>query len=1014
MRLVTLFALPLFALACRSEGETKFIPDRDGDGLNEDEDCDDADPGIGQATTYYYDNDRDGHGDAAVADGFCEQPEGYATVGDDCDDTNNLIYPGALDVCDKLDNDCDGVVDNGLESTAWYVDADEDGYGDDANVVWDCTQPDGTTELGGDCDDADAAYNPGAPEEDCEDPNDYNCDGSVGYDDTDADGFAACAECDDNNAAVNPDALEVCNGIDDDCDTLYDDEDDSLDPAAGVTVYQDLDADGYGDPGTGQLVCEAGAGWVTDATDCDDTRPDINPGAIEVCNDLDDDCDTLIDDADDSLDATTGTAFYTDADGDGYGDDALALYACDAPAGTTALGGDCNDADVAYNPGAAESDCTDPNDYNCDGSVGYVDADGDGYAACEECDDANAANNPAAVEVCDGADNDCDGAVDEADATDASTWYADTDADGYGDAGNTAVACDVPVGYTADATDCDDADGNVNPAEIELCNGIDDNCDGVIDEDTSADTLTWYADADSDGYGDAASTLDSCSAPGGYVADDDDCDDTDASINPAGTEVCDGVDNNCDGAIDEDAALDAGTWYADADGDGYGDTTAIVDCTQPADTVANDDDCDDTEATVYPGAAELCDGLDNDCDGTVDDGATTTFYADADTDGYGDAGTTVDACAAPAGYVSDDTDCDDTEATAYPGAAELCDGLDNDCDGTVDDGATTTFYADADADGYGDAGTSADACAAPSGYTSDDTDCDDTEATVYPGAAELCDGLDNDCDGTVDDGATTVFYADADGDGYGDARLTSTACAAPSGYVSNDDDCDDATASTYPGATEVCDSIDNDCDGSIDEGLATATYYADTDGDGYGDSTVTTVACSAPSGYSTTDDDCDDGDIDINPGESDVCDTLDNDCDGSRDNDGLCPCDVEEYGGSVYMYCTTAATWTVGETACLSYDYDYAAITDAAENTEVNSQAFVRYGGKWWMGFNDVATEGTWVWANGDAASYTNWASGEPNNSGSNEDCAQLGRYYPATTWNDEPCSSSFRYICEG
>ncbi len=947
MRIFSLLALPLFALACRSEGETKFIPDRDGDGLNEDEDCDDADPGIGQATTYYYDNDRDGHGDGATGDGFCEQPDGYATVGDDCDDTNNLIYPGALDVCDKLDNDCDGVVDNGLESTAWYVDADTDGYGDDANVVWDCTQPDGTTDLGGDCNDADAAYNPGASEEDCEDPNDYNCDGSVGYEDNDADGFAACAECDDNEAAINPDALEVCNGIDDDCDTLYDDEDDSLDPAAGVTVYLDLDADGYGDPGTGELVCEAGPGWVADATDCDDARPDINPGAAEVCNDLDDDCDTLIDDADDSLDATTGTAWTTDADGDGYGDDALTVYACDMPAGSSALGGDCDDTDVAYNPGATESDCTDPNDYNCDGSVGYVDADGDGYSACDECDDTSAANNPGATELCDGEDNDCDGAVDEADASGASTWYADTDVDGYGDAGNTTIACDAPAGYTADDTDCDDADADVNPAQVELCNGIDDNCDGTIDEDTSADTATWYADADSDGYGDAGSTLDSCSAPSGYVADDDDCDDTDASINPAGTEMCDGVDNNCDGAIDEDAALDAGTWYADADGDSWGDATAIIDCTQPADTVTNDDDCDDTEATTYPGAAEACDGVDNDCDGTVDDGATTTFYADADADGYGDAASTVDACAAPAGYLTDDTDCDDTQDDVYPGAPEACDGTDNDCDGTIDDGATTTFYADADSDGYGDATSTTTACAAPAGYTSDATDCDDTEATAYPGAVE------------------------------------------------------------------VCDSIDNDCDGAIDEGVTT-TYYADTDGDGYGDASATTTACSVPSGYSATDDDCDDGDADVNPGESDVCDTLDNDCDGSRDNDGLCPCDVEEYGGSVYMYCTTAATWTVGETACLSYDYDFLAVSDAAENAEINAQAFLRYGGKWWMGYNDVATEGTWVWANGDTATYTNWASGEPNNSGSNEDCAQLGRYYPATTWNDEPCTASFRYICEG
>jgi hypothetical protein len=188
-------------------------------------------------------------------------------------------------------------------------------------------------------------------------------------------------------------------------------------------------------------------------------------------------------------------------------------------------------------------------------------------------------------------------------------------------------------------------------------------------------------------------------------------------------------------------------------------------------------------------------------------------------------------------------------------------------------------------------------------------------------------------------------------------------------------------------------------------------WYADTDGDGYGDATTTTADCWAPAGYVADGTDCDDADDTVNPGEADICDTLDNDCDGNKDEDGLCPCDVEEYGGHVYMYCASAGTWSDDRTTCLTYGYDLASVNDSAENTEMVDQAYSRYVGKWWIGLTDQAVEGTWVWSNGDAVTYTNWHAGEPNG-GTSESCTQLGRFGDYT-WNDEPCSSAFYFVCE-
>ena len=635
----------------------------------------------------------------------------------------------------------------------------------------------------------------------------------------------------------------------------------------------DLDGDGY-------PVVE----------DCDDEDASVHPDADELCNDVDDDCDAMVDE--DPVDAPT---WYADGDGDGYGDPDRAMSSCEQPDEHVAEGTDCDDTDPAFHPGAVEDDCTDPSDYNCDGSVGYADADGDGFPACQDCDDTERAVNPAATEVCNSVDDDCDGGVD-VDAVDADTWYADVDGDGYGDPLVATVACSALAGTVADATDCDDTDASVWPGAPEHCDAVDDDCDGDVDED-AVDAGTWYVDADGDGFGSVAYAQQACTQPLGWVADDGDCDDGWSAASPVGTEVCDGHDDDCDGTVD-DGAADAEIFYGDGDGDGWGDSTiSVLACEAPAGHVRVDGDCDDATAAVSPDAVETCNGGDDDCDGLTDesdaDGAPT-WYVDADGDGYGNADYPRAACDAPSGYVADATDCDDGWAAANPDGTEVCDGHDDDCDGTVDRDAAdaTTWYADADGDGWGDADAATEACAAPPGHVAYSGDCDDTTGAVSPDATEVCNGDDDDCDGETDEddaeGAPT-WYADTDGDGAGDLGASASACTAPAGYVASSDDCDDTTSAVGPTAPEVCDTLDNDCDGRTDEADATdaSTWYLDYDGDGYGDDDHDAVACLAPSAlYVLTGGDCDDTDPDVWPLAPRACGGVDHDCDGVVDYDG--------------------------------------------------------------------------------------------------------------------------------
>jgi hypothetical protein len=525
-------------------------------------------------------------------------------------------------------------------------------------------------------------------------------------------------------------------------------------------------------------------------------------------------------------------------------------------------------------------------------------------------------------EACDGIDNDCDGLVDGADSnidvSSAPTWYIDSDNDGYGNPNFSQAACDQPSGYVFNADDCNDVDASINPDTIWYADADSDgygdststttaceqpagytldmadcdDTDGAINPDT-----VWYADTDEDGYGSPSFTTTACEQPSGYLVDSSDCDDANSMINPDGSEICDGEDNNCDGAIDDaDSTVDVATgfvFYEDSDFDGYGDIDSTTQaCAAPAGYVSDASDCDDTDGAINP---------------------DTIWYADADSDDYGNIDNSTTSCSQPAGYILNSLDCNDFDATINPNITEVCDGDDNNCDTLVDDedpqvdpSGFNVFFEDSDGDGYGLDTSTLSACIVPDGYAEFGGDCDDTDVDVFTGAAERCDSKDNDCDGVIDEDQQNVWYTDSDGDGFGDPLADIVDCDPPVGTVALGTDCNDSDAAINPDASEICDSIDNDCDTDIDDDDASLdlssgiAFYADSDGDGYGDIFTVTEACQLPAGYSENSLDCNDVDMMINPGEFEACDdAIDNNCDTIEDTN-LCDLGFSSAGARIY------------------------------------------------------------------------------------------------------------------
>lgn len=361
---------------------------------------------------------------------------------------------------------------------------------------------------------------------------------------------------------------------------------------------------------------------------------------------------------------------------------------------------------------------------------------------------------------------------------------------------------------------------------------------------------TWYPDADGDGFGTPEGRLDACEAPPGFVGAGTDCDDARADVYPKAVERCDAAatDEDCDGRADDadPSATGKTPWFSDGDGDGYGFGEAWDACDGGAGAARETGDCDDARPDVAPNGVERCDpvGIDEDCDGRVDDDdidvqGASMWYVDADEDGFGDDGSGAPSCLG-AGRVADSGDCDDADPDVSPFASEVCSGRDEDCDGAVDDlddevTGRYAWYADADGDGFGARGAPAEwSCEALPATSPVATDCDDTDATIWPGAVDLWyDGVDGDCDGADD--------FDADRDGH-----------------RSPEDCDDLNTRVHGDAFDrPYDGVDADCDGADDY---------DVDGDGHR---------RFPEGR-----DCDDLAADRSPDQRELVDGVDSDCDG--------------------------------------------------------------------------------------------------------------------------------------
>ncbi|MFY7668412.1 MAG: MopE-related protein [Crocinitomicaceae bacterium] len=669
-------------------------------------DCNDNDNSVNAISTWYQDSDNDGFGNPAISVSNCGQPAGYVANNTDCDDSNSSINSSATEIADNIDNDCDGLTDEGFAILTWYLDNDQDGFGGIDSVQ--------------------SILSPGT--------NYILIDG----------------DCNDQDLSINPNAQEICDSIDNNCDGLIDNG------LTFFTYYVDADGDTYGSTNDSIVACSQPTGYVLNNTDCDDSNASINPGATDVpVNGIDEDCNGvdapliplllgLYEFTQASACPVTSTSVSNQPTGATFGDFGTQNTIC-SPAANVFNNSSWN---LTQNLDSTEfnefsiqaSDCKTLNldriafNHRCSGTGGtptwIIRSSLDNYSstiASGLSGNNNNVNLDDTVFLNSGFQG-----ISQVTfrfyitgiGQTGSTWrmdnvsvygnilsltpqlyYADGDGDGYGNPLVDSLACSVPQNFVLDNTDCDDANNFINPLTI------------------------WYLDSDGDQIGDSTQTFIGCSSPVGYVLDAGDCDDNNVQI------------------------FGPVTYYLDNDGDTFGETSsAQTSCQNPGvGYVTVGGDCNDSDPLINPNAIEICDGIDNDCDGLADDGLVfAMYYVDADGDGFGDEATGAESCSQPQNTITVGGDCDDANDQIYPGATEICDAVDNDCDGSTDEGLTfITYYTDADNDGFGTGSTGLSFCENPGpGFSTNNQDCDDANGQVNPNATEILDnGIDENCDG---------------------------------------------------------------------------------------------------------------------------------------------------------------------------------------------------------------------------------------------------------------------------